>query len=367
GGAAVLLAAAALLAGRADPDPVRAPVAPPVTGSPVAGPPARSAPQQVLDVAIGSDRVYALLGSCAGPDQARECGYRLMAQTRGGRWTRLPLPLPAPDASSGFAARLLLTGGDTLTVLDEPHARAYVSEGGAPFAVRRVRGGPPLPAGMPAGLVPEVVAGTVTVFDPATGLRRALAAQPLPGTVPRDVVAGPFGDLWAVAEPGRRVVVGHSADGGRSWRAAAVPGLRPGLAVLSLVPGQDGTVHLLGGREGMSGVPVELAGVWWHPGTDGTWSRVGGPPGPRSVGSVAPGRSRLLFTDRTGALWRLAPGGSFELLPDPVVDGRPVRVGPLFSGPGNRIVGLPAGDIGGALLLVSVDDGDSWLPTLLPD
>jgi hypothetical protein len=132
------------------------------------------------------------------------------------------------------------------------------------------------------------------------------------------------------------------------------------------VPGQDGAVYLLGGGEGPSGVRVELAELWRHPGAGGTWSRVGARPRPRSVGSVAPARSGLLFTDETGTLWRLSPGGSFERLPDPVVDGAPVRAGPLFSGPGGRIISRPVGDIGGALLLVSADDGDSWLPTLVP-
>ena len=362
GGSAVLVAAAALLASRADPDPARSPAAPAISQSAAATPPAWSPPEQVVDVAVGSDTLYALLGSCAGPEQARECGYRLMAQTRGGRWTRVPLPLPPPDGGTGFAARLLLTG-DTLTVLDEPRGQAYVSEAGAPFAVREVRDGPPLPAGMPSGLVPELVAGRVTVFDPATGLRRPLAAQPRLEILPRDVVAGPFGDLWAVAEPGLRVVVGHSSDGGRSWRTAAVAGLRPGFGLLRLVPGQDGAVYLLGGREGLSGVGLEL---WWHPDAGGTWSRVDAGPRPQSVGSVAPGRSGLLLTDQPGTLWRLSPDGSFERLPDPVVDGAPVRAGSLFSGPGGRMISRPTGSIGGALLLVSADDGDSWLPTLVP-
>jgi hypothetical protein len=365
-GSAVLVAAAAVLAGRADPKPAGSSAAPPVTRSPAADAPAWSPPEKVVDVAVGRDRLAALLGSCGGPDQARDCGYRLMTQTRGGGWTRVPLPLPPPEPGTGFAARLLLTGSDTLTVLDEPRGHAYVSEGGAPFAVRRVRDGPALPAGMPAGLVPELVAGRVTVFDPATGLRRPLAAQPGLQAVPRDVVAGPSGDLWAVAEPGPRVAVGHSTDGGRSWRTAAVPGLQPGLGLLRLVPGQDGTVYLLGGRERSSGVRVELAELWRHPGAGGTWSRVGAQPRPRSVGSVVPGPSGLLLTDATGKLWRMAPGGSFERLSDPVVDGASVRAGPLYSGPGGRLVSRPTGGVG-ATLLVSADDGDSWLPTLVPD
>ncbi|MFL6130645.1 MAG: hypothetical protein ACJ73E_16480 [Mycobacteriales bacterium] len=366
GGSAVLVAAAALLASRADPDPARPAAGRAVTQSRPAVPLPGSPPGQVVDVAVGSDSLYALLGSCAGPEQARECGYRLMAQTRGGRWTRVPVPLPPREGGTGFAARLLLSGSDTLTVVDEPRGQAYVSEGGAPFVVRRVRDGPALTAGMPAGLVPELVAGQVTVFDPATGLRRPLAAQPPLETVPRDVVAGPFGDLWAVAERGLRVAVGHSSDGGRSWRTAAVPGLRPGLGLLRLVPGQDGTVYLIGGRQSQSGMRVELAELWRHPGAGGTWSRVAARPRPRSVGSVAAGRSALLLTDETGTLWRLPASGSFERLPDPVVDGAPVRAGPLFSGPGGRTISRPAGGIDGTLLLVSADDGDSWLPTLVP-
>jgi hypothetical protein len=219
---------------------------------------------------------------------------------------------------------------------------------------------------MPAGLVPELLGGRVTVFDPATGWRRPLATQPRLETVPRDVVAGPLGDLWAVAEPGLRVVVGHSADGGRSWRTAAVPGLRPGFDLLRLVAGQDGAVYLIGGREGSSAARVELAELWRQPGAGGTWSRVGARPRPRSVGSVAPGRSGLLFTEETGTLWRLSPAGSFERLPDPVVDGTPVRAGPLHSGPGGRTISEPDGGVAGALLLVSADDGESWLPTLVP-
>ena len=144
GGCAVLVGAAAVLASRADPDPAGPAAAAPVSPSPAGISPAGSSSGQVVDVAVGSDRLYALLGSCAGPEQARGCGYRLMTQTRGGRWTRVPLPLPPPDAGWGFAARLLLTGGDTLTVLDEPRGQAYVSSGGAPVVVRRIRDGPPL-------------------------------------------------------------------------------------------------------------------------------------------------------------------------------------------------------------------------------
>ena len=364
GGFAALVAVAALYAVRDDAAPARAP-APPVLQSPAATVPVSSPPEQVVDVAVGGDTLHALLGSCAGPEQGRYCAYRLMAQTRGGPWTPVPLPLPPPDVRTGFAARLMLTGGDTLTVVDESRGQAYVSEDRGPFAVRRIRNGPPLAAGLPAGLVPELVAGRVVVLDPATGLRRPLAAQPRPG-VPRHVAAGPLGDLWAVAEPGSRVVVAHSADGGRSWRTAAVPGLRPGLDRLWLVPAQDGGVYLLGGRRSPSTGGVVLAELWRQPGTGGSWSRVGRGPRPRSVGSVTPGRSGLVMTEETGALWRLSPGGSFERLPDPEVAGTPVRAGPLASGPSGRVVSRPPGGIAGALLLVSADDGDSWLPTLVP-
>jgi hypothetical protein len=364
GGSAALVAVAALYAVREDAAPARAP-APPVIQLPGAAVPVSSRAEQVLDVAVGSDTLHALLGACAGPEQGRYCAYRLMAQTRGGPWTPVPVPLPPPDVRTGFAARLMLTGGDTLTVVDEARGQAYVSEDRGPFAVRRIRNGPPLPAGMPAGLVPEIVADRVAVLDPATGLRRPLAAQPLPG-VPRDVAAGPLGDLWAVAEPGRRVVVAHSPDGGRSWRAAAVPGLRPGLDRLWLVPAQDGAVYLLGGRRSPSTGGVVLAELWQHPGAGGSWSRVGRGPRPRSVGSVTPGRSGLVMTEDTGALWRLSPDGSFEQLPDPEVAGTPVRAGPLSSGPSGRVVSRPPGGSAGALLLVSADDGDSWLPTLVP-
>ncbi|HEY6748185.1 MAG TPA: hypothetical protein VI357_21015 [Mycobacteriales bacterium] len=366
GGSAVLVAAAALLAGPADRDP--APPRPPVTPSPAAAPPVGSAPDQVVDVSVGSDSLYALVGSCAGPEQARECSYRLLTQTRGGRWTRVPLPLPPPGSGNGFSARLLLTGADTVTVVDDLRGRAYVTEGGTPVAVLELRDGPPLPAGMPAGLVPELLGGRVTVLDPATGLRRPLATQPQLEVAPRGVVAGPLGDLWAVADPGLRVLVGHSSDGGRTWRTGTVPGLRPGPGLLQLVPGQDGSVYLIAGRDGPSGPGgLELAELWWQPGTGGSWRRVSGRPGPRSVGSAVPGRSGLLVTEGGGALWRLSPGGSFERLPDPVVDGTPVRAGPLSSGAGGRIVSRPADGIGGALLLVSADDGDSWLPTLVPE
>jgi hypothetical protein len=363
-GFAALVAVAALYAVRDDAAPAQT-SAPPVIQSPAAAVPVSSPPAQVVDVAVGNDTLHALLGSCTGPEQGRYCAYRLMAQTRGGPWTSVPLPLPPPDIRTGFAARLMLTGGDTLTVVDESRGRAYVSEGRGPFAVRRIGDGPPLSTGMPAGLVPELVAGRVAVLDPATGLRRPLAAQPGPGA-PRHVAAGPLGDLWAVAEPGSRVVVAHSADGGRSWRTAAVPGLRPGLDRLWLVPAQDGGVYLLAGRTSPSTGGVALDGLWQHPGAGQGWSRVGGGPRPRSVGSVTPGRSGLVMTEDTGALWRLSPGGSFERLPDPQVAGTPVRAGPLASGPSGRVVSRPPGGVAGALLLVSADDGDSWLPTLVP-
>jgi len=139
-GFAALVAVAALYAVRDDAAPAQT-SAPPVIQSPAAAVPVSSPPAQVVDVAVGNDTLHALLGSCTGPEQGRYCAYRLMAQTRGGPWTSVPLPLPPPDIRTGFAARLMLTGGDTLTVVDESRGRAYVSEGRGPFAVRRIGDG----------------------------------------------------------------------------------------------------------------------------------------------------------------------------------------------------------------------------------
>jgi hypothetical protein len=97
----------------------------------------------------------------------------------------------------------------------------------------------------------------------------------------------------------------------------------------------------------------ELGPVAWPPGPIGTERLVLREPEAR---------------DRAGFIELFAsPEVNTERLPDPVVDGTPVRAGPLFSGAGGRIVSRPADAIDGALLLVSADDGDSWLPTLVPN
>lgn len=357
-GTVAVLGAAALLASRAEPDPRRPVAAPTPTAVRVVPPPepALLGNGWVADVAVSADRLYVLVGSCSGPEQARECSYRLLSRTRGAGWQNTALPPGEP-----FPARLLLTGEDTVTVLGWGDA-AFVSRRGERFGAIKVRTGPALRDGVSSGLVPEVRDGRLVVLDPATGLLRALAAQPRLGTVPVTVAAGPLGDMWVAGRTRTGVVVAHSPDRGRQWEPATpIPGLRRD-PQLRLVAAQDGGASLLAGRPEPER-PL-LTGIWRAGPGSGRWRRLTVPSGLRAIRSAVAGRNGLVVTGASG-LWRVSPDGRVEQLPDPSVRG--VTVSPT------RLVAGPSGVVGWGLapplhdhLLISADDGDSWLPVPVP-
>ena len=354
-GSLALLGAATLLASRADRDPAdpapRA-VPTPTLSEPATRPPA-TAGGSLLAVGAGQDRTHALVATCAGPEQARVCTATLLTRSRGGPWRRHPVP--------GFGGRLsLLTSGtDTVSLVDDVLRVAYVATGEGPLVFRRIRPGPPI-AEIPPGLAPEILDGAVGAFDPATGLRRRLSIQPRLDSPLRDVTIGPFGDLWAAGE----AVVAHSPDRGRSWRTTSVSGLRPGLAVLELVASRDGGAYLIGWDDRRT----RSVRVWRaQPMVSETWTRLDPGDGPRSIGSAVAGRNGLLVSETDGGVWRISTDGPARRLPEPQVDGVPVPAGPvLVAGPDGTLLSPVIGAQGQPLLLVSADDGESWLATGVP-
>jgi hypothetical protein len=161
-----------------------------------------------------------------------------------------------------------LIAGRYLAVLDGTRAGAYVStDGGRTFGSRSGRTGSPI-AAVPTGLVADLGTGGVGVFDPASGLRRPLRAQPMPEV--RSVTAV-GGALYAVARAGTALVVAASRDAGRSWRRTTVLRVPYRTPELALVPGADGAAYLVVTRPLPAGEPGVVQ-VWRNPGRG--WARL---------------------------------------------------------------------------------------------
>jgi len=347
-----------------DPDPT-----PPVTAEPApspTGPTGRPA-RQLIQTAFGSTTAYALLGGCTGTGPAA-CAYEVLSSPDAGRtWSRLRTPLPPlpGDASEGFAAQLLVTGEDDLTLLDWLRGRAYAStDKGRTFATRAIRMGPPID-GVPPGLQVSATqcaparcqAVGLTVFDPATGLIAPLRSQPPVGSEPHGVSVGDDGRIWAAGQDGSLLSSAVSRDRGRTWRKLApVPaGGRLRLVRVVALPGREAGAFLLAGRNSPN-VLNTFSDLWRLDDPDPRWIRVmppGAPPSALSVVGLV--KRELLLTEEEGGAWRTSGRGTrIAREPDPQAPGLALPLRLLY-----RTGGLLVGQLD-VSMLVSEDEGRTW-------
>lgn len=223
-GTVVVGAAAAVLAFQAGADP-EAPPPPPPTGTFALEPPV----QAVTEVAFGTDWAYALIAACVGPDDTRQCRYRLARRPldAAGSWTLTQIQT-GPVAGAGGLPRLFVDG-DRVTVVDQPTVgNVYTSpDGGKTMTVQGLSAGPPVPAVARGDIVDlalcESCLNRLTLLEPRTGRLRQLAQQP-----PFDPAIGirtfaRSGDaFWTLGDSGAGLTSAVSVDGGRTWRRLPV-------------------------------------------------------------------------------------------------------------------------------------------------
>ena len=253
----LLVGLVVVLAARSSGQPAATP-APPPAAVPLQAPVVRPPNYYLYDTAVAGGRVYALAGFCTG-----RCGYRLLTWD-GARWASTRMKVPASSVSPG---RLLITGR-YLTVLDGTRPGAYVSrDNGRTFTVRTGRTANPV-AAVPTGLVADLGAGGVGVFDPVAGEWHPLRTQPLPHA--RSVVRVGR-TLYAVDRQGTGLVVASSIDAGRSWRRTTVVTVPYRTPELALIAGADGSAYLVVTRTLPAGEPGVVQ-VWRSAGR--SWTRL---------------------------------------------------------------------------------------------
>jgi hypothetical protein len=367
----VLVAAAALvLAARSLPEPVATP--PPTAPTPHFAEPTRF----VADVAVGTEWAYVLLGSCVGPEETRQCRYRVLRRgVAGGRWTATAMQT-GPVAGATGPARLFATSDDRVTVLDQPTVgNVHASpDGGDTATVHALSEGPPVAAVPPGGIIElglcESCLSRLTVLEPATGRLRPLARPPRLGTnVGIRSIAGSGSALWVLGDGGSRLISAVSLDAGRTWRVLPVGGAGAPAEVAALASDGRRGAYLLVDRAVLPDVRNEWSELW----------RVGDParPGaawrsqppivrPRFAVGLTVTQRGLLVQAEGGALWRLGPEGQPRELPPIEVDGVPVHPGRLAAG-GRMLLGvLQRSDTAPQVVLVSSDDGETWRVERIP-
>jgi hypothetical protein len=365
-GTVLLAAAAAVLAVRSGSEPP-AP-APAATPTAVVAEPLRF----VEDAAVGTRWAYALVASCLGPEQTRQCTYRLLRRSLGGGgW--IPTGLEAgPVAGAAGPARVFVTGEDRVTVVDQPTVgNVYASpDAGDTVSGSALRPGPPI-AAVPAGAfidlgLCESCLDRLTVLEPATGRLRPLATPPLGPTLAVRSFAESGGVLWVLGDGGSRLISAVSLDRGRTWRRLPVGGARTPAELVRLVPDGGRGAYLLIGRDARPDVLDEFSELWrigdpTRPGA--AWRQATPAVRPRSASGLVAGARGLIVQDDAGTLWRLVPGGAMRRLPPVDLDGVPVIPGFVVTGPGRALVAGAANqaDLGSPTVMISYDEGESWL------
>ncbi len=371
-GTVLLGVAATVLAVRAGPEPeVPAPATPAPTFA--LGPPLRF----VADAAVGTKWAYALVASCLGPEETRQCRYRLLrrALTRGG-WTGTPVETGSVAGAAGLP-RLFVTG-DRVTVVDQPTVGNVITspDGGKTATVQGLSSGPPVPAVLQGDIVDlalcESCLNQVTVLEPRTGRLRPLARSPL---LDSDVGIRAFaesgGVLWAIGDRSTRLVSAVSLDRGRTWRELPVGGGQGAAEFAQLVSDGRRGAYLLVSRDANPEVVSEFSELWrvgdpTRPGA--AWRRITPAQRPRSARGVLLSGSALLIQDEDGQLQRLGPDGTLQALPPVQLDG--VSAGPdrVVAGPGRLLLGIVnrPDDTAPQRILLSSDGGQTWQVEQLP-
>jgi hypothetical protein len=337
--------------------------------------------QQLLDAKFGARRAYALVGTCAIPDEPVTCRYALQHSEDGGRtWRSRYEPVPPLERDEGFSAELLLTGPEeTLAILDLAHGQVYQSTDRVDtYARHRLRTGPPvdtvaLTAAIRTNLCTDAGAcpAALASLDPATGVVAPLRQQPPLPTGPASATFDDRGGLW-VAGPGAGPAAAYSPDRGRSWRPLPTPPALRGIQRTEIAPLPNGTgAYLLGARHQGPEALNDFAELWriGDPTAAGAvWTRITPPNRPKSAQTaVGLGDGSLLFAEEGGGLWRVTPTGEISaVLLD--VDGTPFRPTAVHRGSGSL---LYAEDNGADRdrdhwLVVSHDDGRTWQRSAFP-
>lgn len=320
----------------------------------------------VLDLATGTDRVYALVDACWG--EPRECGVELVASTDDGRsWERRALPPELTERVNTDGVTLRIAGpDDTVTLSDVRRGRLHLStDGGRTFTGRSVTRGAALdriPAGREAyaRLCPEGCAvGVVEFLDPRTALRRPLAVQP-PFGVTAFAVEG--GQLWAAGIDPRtgRYAAAVSTDDGAEWQPVPLPALRfenRMVARIAPVPEQDLAYVMVGHPQEGGGQTVY--DLWTAPDprgggtgprritTEGTYAQV-------AYGVVGLADGRLMLD----AYHLIEPDGTVD-----AAEGGPGRFGvrDVRRGPGTLLTGQVLGrDAGLRIAVADAADPFDW-------
>ncbi|MFL6130231.1 MAG: hypothetical protein ACJ73E_14350 [Mycobacteriales bacterium] len=371
-GTVLVVAAAAVLAVRSLPEPSVPPPPAPTPTALVAEP-----VRFVGDAAVGTRWAYVLVASCLGPEDTRQCRYRLLRRSpAGGDWTPTALQT-GPVAGATGPARLFVTAGDQVTVVDQPTVgNVYVSpDGGDTVSEHALSVGTPI-AAVPAGAfidlgLCESCMVQLTVLEPRSGRLRMLARPPrLGSTVGIRSFAESGGALWVLGDGGSRLISAVSLDRGRSWRVLPVGGARAPADFAALASDGGRGAYLLIGRDTRPDVESEFSELWrvsdpTRPGA--AWRQVTPAVRPRSaVGLLTTGRG-LLLRDDGGDLWRLAPDGRMRRLPPVRVGGVPVAPALVVRGPGPLLIGVlgPPG-AGPPTVLLSPDGGDTWRVERVP-
>ena len=327
----------------------------------------------VADVAVGTNWAYALVASCRGPETTRQCTYRMVRRSlAGGSWSTTALETGQVAGATG-PARLFVTGADQVTVLDQPTVgTVYTSaDGGDTVSGKTLRSGPPV-AEMPAGAIVDLALcesclGRLTVLEPGTGRLRQLATPPPLGpTLSVRSVAESGGVLWVLGDGGSRLISAVSVDRGRTWRKLLVGGARAPAEIVRLVSDGGRGAYLLIGRDARPDVLNEFSELWrvgdpTRPGA--AWRQVTPTVRPRSASGLLAVARGLLVREDAGELWRLLPDGTVRRLPPPTVDGLPFPPAVVVTGRSRVLLGIAANqaDVGRPTVLVSYDDGESWL------
>jgi hypothetical protein len=371
-GTVVVGVAAAALAVRSLPEPSATPPPTPAPGFAL-GPPLRF----VADAAVGTKWAYALVASCVGPEDSRQCRYRLLRRAlAGGGWTATAVAT-GPVAGAAGPPRLFRTG-ERVTVVDQPTMGNVITspDGGDTATVQGLSSGPPVPAVLQADIVDlalcESCLNRLTVLEPRTGRLRPLARQPMLGSTGGiRSFAESGGALWSVADGGSRLVSAVSVDGGRTWQELPIGG-GPGAAEMTvLAPDGRRGAYLLVGRDTRPDVVNEFSELWrvgdpTRPGA--AWRQITPSARPRSASGLVVSGGALLIRDDARQLLRLGPDGVLRALPPVRLDGVPAGPDLVVAGPGRLLLGVVnrPDDTGPLRILLSRDGGETWRVEQLP-
>ena len=336
GAAAVVLAARSLPEAAAPPPP--APTFAPV--EPI---------RFVADAAVGTRWAYALVADCVGPEATRQCRYRVFRRslTVGG-WTPTAIETGQIAGAAGLA-RIFVTAGDHVTVVDQPTVGNVLTsaDGGATVTARALSAGSQAAAVPEGGVVDlalcESCLNRLAVLEPRTGRLRTLATPPPLGT---DTGVRSFaesgGVLWALGDGGSRLVSAVSVDRGRSWRVLPVGGARAPSDFAWLVSDGGRGAYLLVSRDDRPDVDGEFSELWrigdpTRPGA--VWRPVTPRTRPRTAIGLLVSKGALLVRDDASELWRLDQNGVMRELPPLRLDGLSVGPDLVVAGPGRLLLG----------------------------